>query len=725
MSNGSQVTVSRDVEAQEPRLTQRGNDSAPTSASPCHDTQSSRASRARIAKALGCIVAVCLAFFGQAVLTGERFAVSWFAGAGNMTLIYIGLALSLSAAALFGVSAPKLEWSWRSSQLLTQSEYNLFRGGGIKLRCAIYAAVLASLALCRYSNLTHFATYADPTQPAKYSWWLSMTLCVAAIVLTRLFERKKPEYEGSPKFTSWDYLTLITITVVAGAIRLYDIVDTPVRFNGDNMEAMSFAARNLSPSSWIVPGLGVYGIPAVALVFLKMSAWFTAPDIYGTRLPEAVLGTIMVAGSYLLVWRSLDSHRLAALTSALLAVHAGHIHFSRHIMNLDPWTFVVLGFLFLTHGARSRRAWALGAAGMMLSFGLHLYLAVRVLVVVLPIFALYLLRHRRTAITRLVDGWILFAIGALVVVGPNLADMQVSKDLWEQSNRSSSSFLNIQTLYDGSKAHNLPTLVSFFEFQARRVLLIPQVLRDTSSQITIDRALFDLLIAPFLWLGLGTAIASWRRSPAMVLNLLVCGVIMGVGQMLFNNIPYWPKLIFFMFTGCLWAAMGMLGVCQAVAEIVTVGASWIGVSRAGARTLRVARPILYVGFVGLVALVGYRQWDAYALSERRDASATDFAGRFVYNLPRNATVCGVKSAYETNVDRFEIKFYSQGRTLKELGPRPAVEAADQCGQRPFGWIISPDQAALKDRLLELYPGGELKTYSHKYGQHLLWTYYVP
>jgi hypothetical protein len=83
------------------------------------------------------------------------------------------------------------------------------------------------------------------------------------------------------------------------------------------------------------------------------------------------------------------------------------------------------------------------------------------------------------------------------------------------------------------------------------------------------------------------------------------------------------------------------------------------------------------------------------------------------------------SSYDTSVNTFQMKFYAQGRTLKELGPRPAVDVADQCGQRPFGWIISPDQGALKDKLVQLYPDGELKTYSHKYGQHLLWTFYVP
>jgi 4-amino-4-deoxy-L-arabinose transferase-like glycosyltransferase len=637
----------------------------------------------------------------------------------------VGLIFSVLAAVLFGVAAPKLEWSWRSTEISAQVGYNLFRGGRRGARWRIYALVLLSVGLCHYSNLVHYASYTDPRVPSKYPWWLSMALCVIALVATRFFERNKPKYETSPKFTAMNYVVLAVITLIAGIIRMYDIVDTPVRFNDDNIGAISFAGGGQSPSSWIVPGLGVYGIPALALVFLKISAWFTAPDIFGTRLPEAILGTVMVTGSYLLVWRSFDSHRLAALCAALLTVHAGHIHFSRHIMNVDPWTFVVLGFLFLTHGVRSQRAWAIGAAGMTLSFSLHLYLAVRVLLVVIPLFGFYLLRHRRATLTRLADGWILFAVGALVVVGPNLADMRIWKDLWEQSNRSSASFLHIQTLYDASKAHNLPTVMSFFEFQALRVLLIPQVLRDTSSQITMDKALFDLWIAPFLWLGLGTAIASWRRSPAMVLNLLVCGTIMALGQMLFNNIPYWPKLIFFMFTGCLWIAMGMLGLSQAGVELASAAARLCRVTTIGVKTRRVMLATVYAAFAALIAFVGHRQWEAYAIAARRDASAIDFAGRFVYNLPRNAVLCGVMSSYDTSVNTFQMKFYAQGRTLKELGPRPAVDVADQCGQRPFGWIISPDQGALKDKLVQLYPDGELKTYSHKYGQHLLWTFYVP
>jgi len=723
MFTTSHSTVSREVVTPELSVEQPSSHSAGTSEVKTIEPRGDVSTGAAVLRAVGTLLAFGLALIGQRLLTARPFEVNSEAGISGLMDIYIGLALSLGAATLSGFMAPKLEWSWRSTQSSPHGSYSLFRGGRLWLRCAIYASLLVSIGLCRYSNLVHLATYSDPSLPAKYSWWLSIVACIVALTLTRFFERVKPGHEMSPRFSGWNYLVFAAITIGAAIIRLYDIVDTPTRFNGDNMEAMSFAARDLSPSSWIVPGLGVYGIPALGLIFLKMSAWATAPDIFGTRLPEAVLGTLMVAGSYLLVWRSFDSHRLAAVSAGLLAVHAGHIHFSRHIMNLDPWTFVVLGFLFLTHGVRSRRAWAMGAAGMTLSFGLHLYLAVRVMLVVLPVFALYLLRHRRTAITRFIDGWILFVVGAVVVIGPNLMDMYIWKDIWEQSNRSGSSFLNIQTLHDSAKAHNLPTLVSFFEFQARRVLLIPQVLRDTSSQITIDRPLFDLWIAPFLWLGLGSAIASWRRSPSMVLNLLVCGIIMVVGQMLFNNIPYWPKLIYFMFAGCLWAAMGMLGVCQATADLVTAGARLSG--RARFNIQRFGRPILYVAFAGFIALVGQRQWEAYAISARRDASPPDFAGRFIYNLPKNAVACSVKDGHGVSVDMFELKFYAQGRQLKELAPRPAAEVADQCGQRPFGWIISPAQVDLKEKLLQLYPDGKLTSYTHRYGQHLLWTFYVP
>ena len=117
------------------------------------------------------------------------------------------------------------------------------------------------------------------------------------------------------------------------------------------------------------------------------------------------------------------------------------------------------------------------------------------------------------------------------------------------------------------------------------------------------------------------------------------------------------------------------------------------------------------------------------MSARRDASQLDLAGRFLYNLPAHAVVCGVQGASDTILGRPEIPFFAQGRTVKEfgkeIGPRPAHEVAGQCGPPPFGWVVMPDQAELKDALVATYPHGELKTYHHKYGQHLLWTFYVP
>lgn len=676
-----------------------------------------------VVRALACIVAVYIAFVGQGVLTAFLVDPQWARLFQPTERTHLGLALCLVAAVVFGAAAPRLSWGRTTAASRAGSRAPFFLGGSRSLRAVACLLLVTSVGLCWYSYSLHFKTYNIPELPAKYPWWISIALFCAGIEVVRRLEKGRAAGECSPRFTARNYACLALITLGAAAIRLYDIVDTPVAVNMDNTGAMLAAQDKSHPQFWLVPGLGVYGIPAVALAFLKMSVWFHAPDILGLRLPEAILGTLMVFGSYLLVWRSFDSHRLATLSAALLAVNVAHIHFSRHIMNLDPWTFVVFGFLLLVHGIRSQRVWALGAAGLVLTFSLHLYLAVRVLIFVAPLFALYLWRNHRAAITRLYDGWLLFGLGALVMLGPNIADIVIWQGQWASSNRTNASFLTMQTLYDASKAHNLPTVMSFIEFQVRRILLIPQVLPDTSGQAPTGTPMFDLMIAPFFWLGLGSAVASWRTNPAMVLNLLVCATIMVLGQALFNNIPYWPKLIFLMFSGCLWIAIGMLGFTQSCGTVVAWATKRRGTSEGALQT--VGRPLVGVALAALVIFVGQRQWSSYAFSARRDANQLDLAGRFIYQLPQNAVVCGVRGAFDTYVGRPELPFFAQGRTLKELGPRPALEVADQCGPRPFGWIVMPDQAELKDRLVALYPGGELKTYHHKYGQHLLWTFYVP
>lgn len=674
-------------------------------------------------RALICLAALYLSFVGQGLLTQWPSAPSWTLSLLKLIPENLGLKLSILAGIIFGLASPRLAKSYREPIVLTENHSRLFCKERALNRYIVYALIAASVGLFFYSNQVHLETGRSSELPAKYSWWASIALFITAMFGVKRLEKTRPDLEQSPSFSKWNYLCLAMITIAAGAIRTYDIVETPVTVNIDNIGSLNFAKKNFAPAFWFIPGIGVHGIPSLALIFLKISIWLHGADIFELRMPEAVLGTLMVLGSYLFVWRSFDSHRLAALTSGLLAANAGHIHFSRHIMNVDPWAFVVFGFFFLIHGIRSQKAWALGAAGLILGFSLQLYLSVRALLFVAPFFGCYLLHNRRTAITKLYDGWFLFICAAVVIIGPNFADMIVWKDLWYMSNRPGSSLLTIQNLYDSSKVYKTTTITSHLAFQIQRILLIPQVLRDTSGQITIDRAMFDLLIAPFLWLGLGSAFASWRRSPAMALCLMTCGGLLLLGQVLFNNIPYWPKLIFLMFTGCLWIAIGILDSLSACTTIL----AWLA-ERIGLKVAQVAyifRPAFLLTLALLVVIVGQRQWQAYALSARRDTNQLDLAGRFVRNLPSNTRVCAVRGQSDTYIGREELAFYAQGRILKELGPQPALQAADQCGPSPFGWFILPEQPELKERLVALYPNGQLRAYYHKYGDLFLWTFYVP
>jgi hypothetical protein len=635
----------------------------------------------------------------------------------------VGVLLSLLAALIFGFAAPKLAWSWVVPERRGSTGQEALGRKRFQLRYATYLLIATSVSLFIVANRVHLISYEDSELPSKYVWWLSVGVFVLALFLTQRLERIKEDYERSPPFTSWNYLCLGGITLLALAIRFYDIVDTPVVVNVDNAGAMLAAQEDLRPSHWIAPGIRVFGIPSLALLFVKISAWSTAPDIFALRAPEAILGTLMVMGAYLFVWRSFDSHKLAALSAGLLTVHAGHIHFSRHIMNVDPWTFAIFGFLLVVHGVRCQRVWALGAAGLVLGFSLQLYLSIRVLILAAPLFVVYLMTNRRAAITNLLAGWLLFVTGVAVMIGPNFADTFVNRQPWAESNRSWASLLTIQTLYDFAQPRNLTSVLSVVGFQTRQVLLIPQALFDNSTQIAMQAPLFDLLIAPLLWLGLGSSIASWRRSPPMAWVLLASGIVVLMGQALFPNMPLWPRLIFIMFAGCLWIAMAILSICQVWADIMR----WATrrVPKLGDRLLSTMRPILWCVLCALTLMVGHRQWQVYASDARSNIPADELAGRFIYRLPKNVAVCGVRGADELHVGLPLLQFYAQGRVLKELGPRPALDVADQCGSAPFGWIVGPNQEALKDKLLALYPSGILKAHHDKKGVLILWTFYVP
>ncbi len=66
-------------------------------------------------------------------------------------------------------------------------------------------------------------------------------------------------------------------------------------------------------------------------------------NIFGPQMAAVIGGVFGILATYLLIWRLFDSHRLATLTAALVAINFVHSHFSR-IFNMEPWPWSIFAY---------------------------------------------------------------------------------------------------------------------------------------------------------------------------------------------------------------------------------------------------------------------------------------------------------------------------------------------------------------------------------------------
>lgn len=414
---------------------------------------------------------------------------------------------------------------------------------------------------------------------------------------------------------------------------------------------------------------------------------------------------------------------ISALAAIVTATYAPLVHFSRHVMNIDPWVFCLLGLLCLVHGLRSQRLWVMAAAGFFFGFSLQLYISIRSLIFTAPLIAAYLACHRPQAISKMLPGWLLFGLAVLISFGPNIADLQVNRGTWFMSNRPGSSFIDIDTLKETMAAQQFQYIPSFALHQLKSAFLMVQVTNDLSGQMRGSETLFSSIVAPFVWLGLGVACASWSRNAAVAILLLITAVNLVLGQLMWSGIPYWPKLIITMFTCCFCVAIALQRTCEAAGSLAAGCLKLLGMPQHS--SLTVLRPTLMIAALLLVFASAAVDLRRYFTVAPIPSSSPEVAGRYIMGLPENVTVCSRRQVYDIYVDKVELQFYGYGRHMKDFPEVPMVEASPLCGPRPFAWLITPDQTDLRDRLRALYPDGKLEEHPFSDGVNIFWSYFVP
>ncbi|MEM7536550.1 MAG: phospholipid carrier-dependent glycosyltransferase [Chloroflexota bacterium] len=159
-----------------------------------------------------------------------------------------------------------------------------------------------------------------------------------------------------------DWILLLTLTLLAALLRLYQLGDVPPGFQFDEAfnanDAEQVLAGNLPlflPANGGREALYTYWQAALSALF--------GLNVYTLRLASALMGILAVPASYLLCRTILhkQSQAIAAFTALTLTISLWHIHFSHYGIRVIMMPVVLSGvFVFYwlgTHGRHKSTQW--------------------------------------------------------------------------------------------------------------------------------------------------------------------------------------------------------------------------------------------------------------------------------------------------------------------------------------------------------------------------------
>jgi len=160
----------------------------------------------------------------------------------------------------------------------------------------------------------------------------------------------------SPPFRLENWIIFGLILAFSFWLRIYQLSIIPDDFHGD-MASYGLQARDLlSGVEQNIFRFGWSNIPMIGYLPAYFSMFIFGNNLFGLNIASVLGGTISIFAVYLLVWRLFDNHRLAAITSLLLAINIPHIHFSRIAAYMDPWPFGFLAIHIIWFGRCSNRS---------------------------------------------------------------------------------------------------------------------------------------------------------------------------------------------------------------------------------------------------------------------------------------------------------------------------------------------------------------------------------
>jgi hypothetical protein len=493
-----------------------------------------------------------------------------------------------------------------------------------------------------------------------------------------------PEAEESPRFHWQNWLVLAIILGVGFWLRFYQIATIPDDFHGDMASHGQVARDFLLGVQHDIFGFGWTATPTIGFLpaFLTMSVF--GDNIFGLQMAAVIGGVFSLLAIYLLTWRLFDSHRLATLTTALVAINIVHIHFSR-IFNMEPWPLANFAIFLLIDGLKGRRPTSFGLAGVCIGFSLLMYTSGRALPFIMAIFFVYAFFTHRSWITQNKWGFVLVVAGVLITMGPALAFYLMNWDTFVQRSR------EVFLFSPGVLAHllnkyntNSPFVVLLT--QIKLTLLMFNQTGDSSTQFGFPHPMFSSLVSPLIVLGLGYALRHWKDA-RITFVLIWLGLVAVMGSILTVDAPFWPRLV-----GILPAAA--LLIALALDQILELGRKFLG-AQSG---------VFITALIAIFLMIsGYLNWNQYYQYVKESASPSTMTGRFIGSLPPDVTACSITNGPPLNVR--ETYFLAWPHTLVDIKPDAPDSELDTCSGSSIVWVISPENISRLDAIRARWPNG--------------------
>ena len=590
-----------------------------------------------------------------------------------------------------------------------------------KAALAILAAVVLLFAL------SHVAFLAAPHATFGAAGWLWVTAIALIIAAAALQGRAEPPRNGGVERQSawswWEVTIVVSITIVALALRVCNLRDVPFNIYPDEVMTGLVAERAYLNGASPAPSLfstlwSDIDLPALWFAIVAGVLKLGGIGLATVRLPAALFGTATVLPFYGLV-RGVWGRVAAIVGASVMAFSAVNVHYSRMALsNITTPFFWTVCFFFLMRGLRSRKPADWTLAGLAAGISEHFYYGTRLLPFLLVSFVVYLLVvhwvETRRYVTQL--GWLVF--GYLIGFGPLLSYFLTHPGLYYGRGAGLLTWNRIPvTRHDLQQMWNTLWPIMSENLLGISTRSSQDIMYYAPLLLAAEAALFVLGAALLLW--------RWRHPAAFLLLLSGIGVLLVGGTLVLypNSSPpmlaHWtPAFPFF------YAAIA-----------VPVGAWITSANRSLPRKWKwIMNAVVVLGLAALAYANIYFYFHKYYANpeslrnDRYKAAQTLYEvqtiqSRYIASLGAAYRVVVVGKSpypYDSEITRYLV----QGQEYIPTYDPEAQSSLTSVVGKGLAFLFFPGTERYRDLIREHYPDGIQGEVHNPVGRHVFYTYVV-